>query len=348
MRTLAQLLALAFALNLTGCQLPDLGSARWTQLATGTESHFRGLHVVDDETVWASGSAGTILRTTDGGASFQIRKVPGEAGGELRDIHAFDALHAVFLACQPARIYRTRDGGQTFQRLYESSDEQAFLDGIDFFDGERGLAFGDAIGKRFQLLRTTDGGDTWQQVADAGLPVALPGEGGFAASGTCLTAHSDGRAWIVTGIAGARVFHSADFGQSWSVVETPLVHGPSAGVFSLACSPRGPAVVVGGDYKLVDETARNAATSTDGGVTWQAVGASAPPRGFRSCVAWVPGYRSAWVAAGESGTDLSNDDGRSWSKIGDRGYHVVGFSPNGVGYAAGAGGRFARLELRPR
>lgn len=329
---------------LTGCQLPTVSSIQWEELTAATQSNFRGLHVVDDEVIWASGSKGTILRSVDGGATCQVGKVPGEEAGELRDIHAFDAEHAVFLACQPARIYRTRDGGRTFQLLYEATDPKAFLDGIAFFDENRGLAFGDSLGRRFQLLRTVDGGKTWQQVPDAGLPEALPGEGGFAASGTCLSVDARGCAWIVTGIAGARVFRSVDFGLSWTVADTPLLHGPSAGVFSLASKIDGSAVIVGGDYKRHDSTERNAATSMDGGLTWRAVTA-APPGGFRSCVAWIPGYRQAWITVGESGADLSIDGGSSWSKISDRGYHAVAFGPGGAGYAVGAGGRFARLRV---
>ncbi len=333
-------------LSLIGCQTPTITSTTWMARTTGSAAHFRGLHVIDDNTVWASGSAGTILLSKDGGSSFRICKVPGEEAGELRDIHGFNANHAVFLACQPARIYRTRNGGQSFEKLYESTNPKAFLDGIAFFDASRGLAFGDALGNRFQLLRTTDGGTTWQQIPDTALPEALPGEGGFAASGTCLTVNPDGRAWIVTGISGARVFRSSDFGQSWTTTTTPLRYGPSAGVFSLASRPGGPTIIVGGDYKLIHATAGNAAISKDDGLTWQAVAPTASPAGFRSCVAWVPGYPNSWIAVGESGSDCSNNNGQSWSRIGDRGYHVLGFSPNGVGYAAGAGGRFARLQAR--
>jgi photosystem II stability/assembly factor-like uncharacterized protein len=139
-------------LSLIGCQTPTVSSTTWTEQTTGSTAHFRGLHVIDDNTVWASGSAGTILLSKDGGSSFHICKVPGEEAGELRDIHGFDANHAVFLACQPARIYRTRNGGRSFEKLYESTNPKAFLDGIAFFDASRGLAFGDALGKRFQLL----------------------------------------------------------------------------------------------------------------------------------------------------------------------------------------------------
>ena len=136
-----------------------------------------------------------------------------------------------------------------------------------------------------------------------------------------------------------------DFGLSWTVADTPLLHGPSAGVFSLASKPRGSTVIVGGDYKRIDATAGNAAISADGGLSWQAV-TVAPPSGFRSCVAWIPGYRHAWIAVGESGADLSIDGGRNWSKIGDRGYHAVAFGRDGAGYAVGAGGRFARLRVQ--
>jgi photosystem II stability/assembly factor-like uncharacterized protein len=342
--TAATMLAAVLSTLAAGCRFSPPTTWGWQGLASGTDANLRGLHVVDRDTFWASGSGGTVLRSIDGGHTIQILRVAGEPKGELRDIHAFDDRRAMLIACQPARIYATSDGGHSFEKVFEAADDQAFLDAIAFFDPKRGLAFGDPRGDRFQLLRTSDGGRSWQQVDPAGLPPVLEGEGGFAASGTCLAVHPDGRAWIGTGIGAARVFRSQDFGVTWQVAPTPLRHGPSSGVFSVAFRDAGPGLLVGGDYRVPAGGDSNFAFSSDGGATWSDA-VHAAPRGYRSCVAPVPGRAGCWIAVGDSGSDFTVDDGQSWRRLGDRGYHVVGFAADGTGFAVGAGGRVARLMV---
>src|ERR1700732_5073301 len=52
-------------------------------------------------------------------------------------------------------------------------------------------------------------------------------------SGTCLVTHGKNDIWFCTGGAKtARVFHSEDRGQNWTVSETPILAGTdSAGIF---------------------------------------------------------------------------------------------------------------------
>ena len=159
------------------------------------------------------------------GTTFERCTVAGAQAAELRDIHAFDADTACLISCQPARIYRTSDGGATFRVVHSVADHQAFLDGISFFDRRRGLAFGDPDGEHFLVLWTDDAGVTWHRVAADHMPAAVPGEGAFAASGTCLAVRSNGLAWIGTGIAAARVFVSSDFGRSFHVYPTEMGFG---------------------------------------------------------------------------------------------------------------------------
>ena len=74
-----------------------------------------------------------------------------------------------------------------------------------------GLGLGDPVDGHFVILTTNDGGRNWKGLPVEGMPPALPGEGAFAASGTCLVAQGDGNAWFGTGGAkGSRVFRSND------------------------------------------------------------------------------------------------------------------------------------------
>ena len=95
---------------------------------------------------------------------------------------------------------------------------------------------GDPVDSRFAILTTDDGGVTWRRSPRVLMPLALKGEGAFAASGTCLIVHGERNAWFGTGGAAvSRVFRTTDRGQSWTVHETPIAAGnASAGIFSLA------------------------------------------------------------------------------------------------------------------
>ena len=85
----------------------------WELQHTGVNASLRGLSVVDRRIVWASGSEGTVIRTEDAGKTWHDVSVPQATKLDFRDIHAFDAQVAVIVSAgQPARFYRTQDGGK--------------------------------------------------------------------------------------------------------------------------------------------------------------------------------------------------------------------------------------------
>jgi photosystem II stability/assembly factor-like uncharacterized protein len=113
-------------------------------------------------------------------------------------------------------------------------------------------------------------------------------------------------------------------------------------------------VAVGGDYTKEQEAEGNAALTYDGGRTWRAVDASARPRGYRSCVAYVPGTRGrTLLAVGPSGSEYSTNGGAAWKPLGSEGFHALSVAPaGGAAWAVGENGRIARFEqpgrYRPR
>ncbi len=325
---------------------------QWEVQTSGTEARLRGVSGVDRSVAWASGSGGTCLRTVDGGKTWSKLVVPDADMLDFRDVQAFDARTAYLLSIGPgplSRIYKTTDGGATWTLSYRNPDPKGFLDAIAFFDAEHGLALGDPVDGRYAILRTEDGGRTWAPIPAAGMPEALPGEGAFAASGTCLVVRGDRLAWFGTGGGDrARVFRSDDAGRTWAVAPTPIrAANPSSGVFSLAFRDAKVGLAVGGDYKQVDEAAGVIAATFDGGRTW-IEGGSSRPSGFRSAVAYEPGSPDPGrvVAVGPGGADFSVDGGRSWFKSGSTGFHALSLAPNDpVGWAVGEGGRISRFEL---
>jgi photosystem II stability/assembly factor-like uncharacterized protein len=218
-----------------------------------------------------------------------------------------------------------------------------------FWDEQRGIAVSDSLNGEFVVIRTTDGGASWRRVPQAGLPPAQTGEGYFAASGTNVAVWGDNHVWLGTGAASrARVLRSTDGGTTWQVAVTPLVAGSTSGIYSIAFRDALNGIVVGGDYAKEDEAIDNVALTRDGGATWTLVrGPAGEPSalsGFRSVVKYALGEQ-ALVAVGPSGTDVSTDDGRSWTPIEGPGFHTFSVAPGGDrGWAAGSRGRIARLD----
>ncbi|WP_165252120.1 WD40/YVTN/BNR-like repeat-containing protein [Paludisphaera soli] len=318
--------------------------AQGTLQPSGTTARLRGLCVVDGRVAWASGQGGTVLLTTDAGATWRRRIVPDSKERDFRDVQAFDDRTALVLAIgegQQSRILKTTDGGESWTTRHVNEDPNGFLDALAFADARRGLALGDPVDGRFVVLATDDGGDSWARVGRDAMPEALPGEGAFAASGTCLAVRGD-RAWFGTG--GGRVFRSEDRGRTWTAHPTPLRAGNgSSGVFSLAFRDADHGVAVGGDYKNPDARGGLIALTRDGGKSWTAP--LSEPTGYRSAVAFLPGTPGpSLIAVGPSGVDRSDDGGRTWARLGDAGFHAVGFAETGVGWAVGEDGRIARFE----
>ena len=140
---------------------------RWAVKDTGhPEVRFRGLAAVDRGTAWLAGSAGTVLRTTDGGANWRDVSPAGAGELQFRDIEAFDARRAVALAIgegEASRLYRTEDGGATWTETFRNPDPRAFYDCVAFFDRRHGLAMSDPVDGRFRILSTADGGRSWRR-----------------------------------------------------------------------------------------------------------------------------------------------------------------------------------------
>ncbi|MET8247006.1 oxidoreductase [Streptomyces sp. NPDC005202] len=312
-----------------------------------TGARFRGLSAVSRDTAWVAGTGGTVLRTTDGGASWRNVSPPGAAELQFRDVEAFDARRAVVLAIgagEASRVYRTDHGGASWTESFRNPDAQASYDCLTFFDRRHGLAMSDPVDGRFRLLTTSDGGRSWKVLPSKGMPAALDGEAGLAASGQCLVASGPRDVWLATGGgARARVLHSADRGLTWTATDTPIPAGdPAKGVFALAFRDRTHGLVVGGDYRVDQASPGAAATTGDGGRTWQP--SATPPPAYRSGAAWLPHSRAAALAVGPTGTDLTTDGGRTWRTVDTGSYDTVDCAPDLGCWAAGEQGRVARLE----
>jgi photosystem II stability/assembly factor-like uncharacterized protein len=292
---------------------------RWALVTTGVTARLRGISAPSSRVIWASGTGGTVIRTTDGGATWSRLEIPDSTSLDFRDIDAIDERTACVLSIgdgDASRIYRTSDAGRTWTLQFRNDNPRAFFDAMAFRDARTGFAVSDSVDGRMIVIATTDGGAHWSPIAN-GLPPALEGEGAFAASGTNIAI---GRSHVWIGTNASRVVRSTDNGRTWSVTNTPLPASASAGIFSIAFADDKRGVVVGGDYKVESGAVNNAAITIDGGQSWT-LGSGLG--GFRSAVAFIPSRPGTAVAVGPSGADYSTDSGRTWTPIEGPGFHTL-------------------------
>ncbi|KAL2873446.1 hypothetical protein SGCOL_011392 [Colletotrichum sp. CLE4] len=320
----------------------------WEILPTNSQQQFRGLSPVSDQIAWLSGTGGTVLRTTDGGASWQSvgpRLSIEDADLQFRDVQAFSAEKAVILSIgegADSRIYITANGGESWTQTFANEEESAFFNCVDFEDDERGIAVSDPVDGKFRLIETLDGGSSWTIVDPSGMSPALEGEFGFAASGTCISTAA-GRWYLASGgIDPGRVFRSSD-GYQWDVSGSAIAGGASAGVFSVRFKDAHNGIATGGDFNVANGSLHTSAWSEDGGETWTA--SEVFPGGYRSGSSWAPGLCGVAVAVGPSGSDITLDGGTTWVTF-DRGsFDAVECVYGRVCWASGSAGRVGKLSL---
>jgi photosystem II stability/assembly factor-like uncharacterized protein len=339
--TIALLLFLCFAARAE--------AQSWSVQTSGLDTNLRGVSAVYISNpngvltpiVWASGSNGVILRSIDAGKTWDRSDVEGGDSLDFRGIVAFDAKTAYVISIGndgKSRVYDTIDGGATWTLRYRDSRAAFFLDAIACESRMRCVALGDPIDGKFLLLLTNDG-KHWKELPPVTLPPALPQEGAFAASSSCLALHGDD-IYFATGGPAARVFHSPDRGRTWAVAETTIASGnASSGIFSLAGEWPNNMLAVGGDYTQPKVPFRAAAYSRDRGKTWRL--AEKMPGGFRSAVAAVDAATA--VAVGPTGEDISHDGGVHWEPTDSLNLNAISILDMHSGWAVGAHGTIARF-----
>ena len=328
---------------------PALG--QWSAQKSNTTASLHGLSVVNASVVWASGTGGTFLRTTDGGETWRPGTVPGGETLDFRDVYAIDANTAYLMSIgngNESRIYKTTDAGESWSLQYSEQNPKAFLDCMAFWNATDGIVVGDAVDGTAELLTTSDGGAHWTRLRPQAMPAAKDGEGS-PASGTCIATYSEkkGRhetrhAWFVTENA-SRVFHTGDGGTTWTASAAPLVTGRNQGVFSIAVVDARRLAIVGGDYDHPQLVKPNSAYTDDGGRTWKE--ASRRPAGYRWCIAIVPGTPGPTAfAAGPTGIDYSIDRGKNWDRMNDMNANTIAFADSHHGWAVGQKGLIQKFE----
>ena len=300
--------------------------------------HYRGLHQLGNA-FFISGTDGKILIKT-----FQLEQIElfQAKYTDLRDIHVLsDSSILVMGIASPGHIWKIKKGEKAWRKVYSNMDSLVFMDGMDFWNDSVGLVYGDPLSGFHFILKTIDGGENWSRIPQENIPENLEIEAGFAASGTGIVCKENGTAYIGLGGNKARVLISKDFGENWSIVETPLLHGSgSKGIYSIAFKDELNGVAVGGNWENPECDSSKVYTN-NGGETWYL---SEGIQDFRSCVTYI--QDDTYISTGTSGTDISYNGGKSWSLLDSIGFNAILINPDLHGVAVGSFGRIAEVELQ--
>ncbi len=316
--------------------------SQWRKQSVNTTASLRGLSVVNERVVWASGTGGTVIKTADGGARWKVMTVPGAEKLDFRDIEAFDANTAYILSIgngENSRIYKTTDGGETWELQFKNTNEKAFFDAIACWDAKNCITMSDPVDGRFIIMSTINGGKNWGTHGKDVLPTAIDGEAAFAASGTCLITHAKQTVYMVSGGSQARVFRSDNSGATWYTITTEMAKGtPGSGIFSIAIHDAKTGVLVGGNYEKPDE-AKNNLAFTSYGLSWK-LGTGLT--GYRSGVTYVD--KKTIIAVGTNGSDISRDGGKTWKILGEEDLNAVQAKSKKAVWAVGTKGLVVKMK----
>jgi photosystem II stability/assembly factor-like uncharacterized protein len=331
---------------------------------SGTTQLLIAVSPVNSRVVWAAGTGGTFVVTTDGGEHWKAAVVPGAEKLQFRDVQGVSDKVAYLMSIGTNtgdfRIYKTVDGGANWTIEFKNQTQNAFYDCFAFWTPDRGITHSDSVNGVFPDIRTTDG-TTWQSIS-ANMPPALKGEASFAASGTCITTQGGRNAWIATGGATiARILATRDGGDTWNAYDTPLVSSSSAGAITVAFRDPWNGIVGGGD--LASNDSADAATSSDGGKTWQLTN-KPPVKGAIFCLSYVHGHgdvkegdhrgdRTVVITAETEPNFTSGpaawtpDEGQTWFKLPKvvSGFWAVAFATPKAGWFVGNGGKILKISF---
>ena len=304
-----------------------------------------------------------MIRSTDDGTTWQnCAAVAGAEKLDFRGLQAWDSKVAIVMSVGTggdSRIYRTTDSCRSWKLVFTNPDEKGFWDALHRVGKKAVYIFGDPVDGKFTLFMSADSGQTWTRRTDAGLE-AGPGSGAFAASNTSFTSLGPVMYFGGKGVPSAKIYFNDSgsgrgarrqgYAQRWESVELAMATGtPASGVFSIAAKTtrkesagmKTILIAVGGAHNKPAETTGTAAFSLARGRTWSP--AEVPPHGYRSCVAYdTPS--GAWITVGPNGTDVSEDDGRTWRPLGTDPAISDNWNALSLPFAVGPKGRIGKLK----
>ncbi len=229
----------------------------WTSQTSPVTTVLNSVKAISNTVAWACGYSGRVLRTTNGGTNWVAVTNPSSIDNS--SIEAIDANTAFVLANPSAggdaRMYKTTNGGSSWTLVYQSTAPTAYFNVVKMFDAINGYAQGDPIGSplKYMLLKTTNGGNTWEPAAD--LAPASADEWGWNNSMYWI---NNQYGWFGSNFS--RIYYTTNGGSTWQVSATSLTESPSVYFKDVSNGLAG--------LNAASNSTPTIARSTNGGAIW--------------------------------------------------------------------------------
>jgi len=256
-----------------------------------------------------------IWKSLDAGQTWQhVWKARGQIGQMIvhpgnADIAFAAVLGSPFGPSDTRGVYRTRDGGKTWQRvLFKDADTGA--SDVVFDPNNPNILFAGlwqmrrspwqltSGGPGSGLWRSADGGDTWTQLTEAGLP-----PGAWGKVGVAVAASNSSRVYALIEAEEGGLFRSDDGGAKWERINAHRALRQRHWYYTvLTVDPTNADIVWFPQVPLLK--------SVDGGKTVTQV--EGPHHGDYHDL-WIdPQQPQRLIVGNDGGVDISLDGGRSW------------------------------------
>ncbi|MBL0173829.1 MAG: hypothetical protein IPP94_00915 [Ignavibacteria bacterium] len=276
LESIAASAASVVAVGVFGDILQSTGGA-FANVLSGSRATLNAVACAGSQDAWAVGEAGTILATTDGGATW-TRQANGLVAASLYGAAATDAQHA-WICGAGGLILRTTSGGAAWAP--QTSGQSVALNGIDFPSASVGYA----VGLSGKIIKTTNGGTTWGAIASGTLDDL---------NGIDMLTDSIGAAVGANGV----ILFTTNAGASWQRQSSFTQDA----LFSVTLS---------GDNGWICGDAGTILVTTDAGQTWDQVVTNQASPLFRI----VQTSSNDLAAFGDAGLILrTTDAGASWTQ----------------------------------
>ena len=271
---------------------PITASLVWTEQTSGlTNIALYSVSAVDDNTAWACGANGKVIKTTNSGLNWVnvSGNIPTTAA--LYNIFAWNSSIALVVTSPSTggsvTIYKTSNGGTNWVSVYTRTSTAAFGDALWMTDANNAYYYGDPQSGNWDLLKSTNGGDNW--IAWATVPTTAGGgwNNGMFVFGTNV--------WLGSNTAGAFAY-SSNMGVNWTNQTTPTANQYITW-FNSATNG------LCGDVTL--------AQTTNGGTNWATI-----PSSVTTNVSGICGNGNEWWAVDQGATPTvyySSNNGANWA-----------------------------------
>lgn len=336
---------LILCLNSCTSSTSDFTQVQIEEVFTDSLQTIRALQAKNGDNIWFSSGEGRV-GVLQGNVPKLASVRYNETKLKFKSIAVQDSVVYLLHPTRPALVYKldyNHDGAKNIESVYIQEEKEVFYNAIAFWDSEKGILVGEHENSNcLTIVRTMDGGKTWEEISCETLPTLEAGEQLFASSNSNISIHGS-NIWIATGGTKARVFHSSDYGENWEVYNTPFVQGEEgSGIFSIAFADAKHGVTIGGKWKDKAFNAGNKAYTKDGGKTWKLFANNSYPA-LQKQVVFVPGEsKKAMVAIGDVGISYTSNM-EDWINLSDIELEHISFVNDSIAYASKKGSLYRLL-----